>query len=70
MLLFLREAEAIMCGSWHCLAAEQSKKHLAGSQGSQRVDKLLIYINQHLLNIGLPKEKSFYVISGWKVLRW
>lgn len=45
-----------MCCSWHCLA-EQSEKHLAGSNERQQVDKLLIYINQHPLNIGLLKKK-------------
>lgn len=62
MLLFLHEAEAIMCCSWHCLA-EQSEKHLAGSNERQQVDKLLIYINQHPLNIGLLKKKAFMLFQ-------
>lgn len=62
MLLFLHEAEAIMCCSWHCLA-EQSKKHLADSKERGQVDKLLIYINQHPLNIGLLKKKAFMLFQ-------
>lgn len=51
-----------MCCSWHCLA-EQSEKHLAGSNERQQVDKLLIYINQHPLNIGLLKKKAFMLFQ-------
>lgn len=61
--------KAIMLCSWHCLAV-QSQKHLVRSGEREQVDKLLIYINQHPLNIGLLKEKKkAFVISARKVLR-
>lgn len=47
----------IMLHSWHCLATP-GQKHLAGSGEWEQVDKLLIYINQHPLNIGLMKQKQ------------
>lgn len=46
-----------MLCSWHRLAV-QSQKHLVGSGEIEQVDKLLIYINQHPLNIGLLKKKK------------